>query len=305
MATVKIENQPKRIRLTGDRIVFNVIAYVVLGIFAVLCVVPFYLIVVASFTSEQSIMQEGFSLFIRDFSLEGYKIALKNPVTVAMAYANTIAVTAIGTCIAVFLASMCGYVLQRKDFPWRRGLMLVFYFTMLFSGGLTPYYILCTRYLHYKNQYYALILPLMFSVWNMIIAKNYMRTIPDEIIESAKMDGAGEWRIFLQLIIPLAKPLLATLGLFTALQYWNDWYNCMLYIDEQSKQTLQYFLQTMLNSIEALRIVAEKSGLVVPVLPTESMKMAMTIIVTGPIIFVYPFVQRYFIKGLTIGAVKG
>ena len=139
----------------------------------------------------------------------------------------------------------------------------------------------------------------------MIIAKNYMRTIPDEIPESAKIDGAGEFLIFVRLILPLAIPLLATLGLFTALAYWNDWYNCMLFIDNRDMFTLQYFLQEMLNSIENLRRVAELSGMIVPVLPSECMKMAMTIVVTGPIILVYPFLQRYFIKGLTIGSVKG
>lgn len=305
MNATAVRLKSTKIKLTYDRIILNVIAYIILAIFALLCVIPFYLIIVASFTSDQAIMQNGFSLFIRDFSLEGYKIILKNPLTVARAYVNTIGVTVIGTFVAVLLTSMCGYVLQRKDFAWRNWIMLIFYFTMLFSGGLTPYYILCTRYLKFTDTYYSLILPGMFSVWNMIIAKNYMRSIPDEIVESAKIDGAGEFRIFFQLILPLAIPLLATLGLFTALGYWNDWYNCMLFIKDKDMLTLQYFLQNMLNSIESLRMVAEKSGLVIPVLPTESMKMAMTIVVTGPIIFIYPFVQRYFLKGLTIGAVKG
>jgi len=305
MTTMESRNAT-RIRITGDRIAFNVIGYVVIGLFAFICVLPFYLIVVSSFTSEQAIMQDGFSLYIRDFSVEGYKIILKNPAIVGRAYLNTIGVTVVGTSIAVFFACMVGYVLQRRDFAWRNWIMLIFYFTTLFSGGLTPYYILVRRYLKLTDTYFALLLPLMFSVWNMIIAKNFMRgSIPEEVIESAKMDGAGEFRIFLQIVMPLAIPLVATLGLFTALAYWNDWYNCMLFIENRDLQTLQYFLQNMLNSIESLRMVAEKSGLVVPVLPTESMKMAMTIVVTGPIIFLYPFVQRYFLKGLTIGAVKG
>jgi putative aldouronate transport system permease protein len=294
-----------RIRMGADTLAFNIIAYVVLGVFALLCVIPFYLVIIASFTSEQAIMAHGFSLGIPEFSLEGYAIILKNPAIVARAYANTIGVTLAGTVLSVFLAVMCGYALGQRTFPWRNKIMMFFYFTTLFSGGLTPYYILCTRYLHFKDQYYALVLPGLFSVWNMIIAKNYMRAIPPEIHESAKVDGAGEFRIFLQLTLPLATPLLATLGLFTALGFWNDWYNCMLFIEDKSLWTLQYFLQNMLNSIENLRVVAEKSGIVVPVLPTETMKMAMTIVVTGPIIFVYPFIQRYFLKGLTIGAVKG
>jgi len=294
-----------KIKITGDRITLNIISYIVLTVFALVCVLPFYLIIIAAFTSERVILTHGFGLWIREFSVEGFEIILKNPAMVLKAYATTIGVTVVGTTIAVFLASMAGYVLQRKDFAWRNWIMLIFYFTMLFNGGLTPYYILCTRYLGFTDTYYALILPGMFSVWNVIIAKNYMRSIPDEIVESAKMDGAGELRIFIQLIIPLAIPLMATLGLFTALAYWNNWMDCMLFIRERDMFTLQYFLQNMLRSIQSLRLVAELSGLVVPVMPAENMKMAMTLIVTGPIIFAYPFAQKYFLKGLTIGAVKG
>jgi len=300
-----VAGQRNRIKIGGDRIILNIISYIILTTFALLCIVPFYLIIISAFSSERSILTYGFSLWIREFSIEGFEIILTNPTMVLRAYANTIGVTVIGTTIAVFLAAMAGYVLQRKDFAWRNGIMLFFYFTMLFNGGLTPYYILCIRYLGFTNSYHALILPGMFSVWNMIIAKNYMRSIPDEIVESAKIDGAGEFRIFLQLILPLALPLLATLGLFTALGYWNNWVDSMLFIRDRDMYTLQYFLQNMLRSIQALRIVAELSGLQVPVMPTENMKMAMTIIVTGPIIFAYPFAQKYFLKGLTIGAIKG
>ncbi|MCL2056464.1 MAG: carbohydrate ABC transporter permease [Oscillospiraceae bacterium] len=294
-----------RIKITGDRIVLNVISYIALSLFALACVIPFYLIIVSSFTSERAILTHGFSMWIREFSIEGFEIILTNPALIARAYANTIGVTLVGTAVAVFLATMAGYVLQRRDFAWRNPIMFIFYFTMLFNGGLTPYYILCVRYLGFTNSYHALLLPGMFSVWNMIIAKNYMRTIPDEIVESAKIDGAGEFRIFIQLILPLATPLLATLGLFTALGYWNNWMDAMLFIRDRDMYTLQYFLQNMLRSIQALRVVAEMSGLVVPVMPAENMKMAMTLIVTGPIIFAYPFAQKYFLKGLTIGAIKG
>ena len=139
----------------------------------------------------------------------------------------------------------------------------------------------------------------------MIIAKSFMKGIPFELTEAAKVDGAGDFYIFWKIILPTAKPLIATIGLFTALTYWNDWYNCMLYITNENMFTLQYYLQRMLGSAEAMRIVAEKSGMALPSVPLESMKMAMTVIATGPIVLLYPFVQRYFVKGLTIGAVKG
>lgn len=235
--------------------------------------------------------------------MQSYLLCLKNPTEILRAYGTTIGVTVIGTVLAVFIATMTGYVLSRKDFPWRN--KFSFFFTTLFSGGLVPSYMLCIRYLHFRNNYLGILLPLMFSVWNMIIAKSFMNGIPGAITESAKIDGANDIVIFIRLILPLSKPLLATLGLFSALAYWNDWYNCMLYITTENMFTLQYYLQRMLGSAEAMRLVAEKSGIALPSVPLESMKMAMTVIATGPIVLLYPFVQRYFVKGLTIGAVKG
>jgi len=288
-----------------DLIIFNIIGYVLLFILALICILPFYLIIVGSFTAEQEIIRYGFSLFPSKYSIEGYKLCLKNPASILRAYGNTTFVTVVGTTIALFITTMTGYVLQRRDFPWRNHFSFFFFFTTLFNGGLVPWYLLCVRYLGFKNNMMALILPMIFSVWNMIISKTFMRSIPDAITESAKLDGANDFYIYVRLILPLSVPLIATIGLFTALAYWNDWYNCMLFIDNEDMFTLQYYLQRVLGSVDALRRVAEKSGLDVGQLPMESMKMAMTIITTGPIILLYPFVQRYFVKGLTIGAVKG
>lgn len=297
---------PKRkSRVTSDKIIFDIVSYTIITIFALVCIIPFYLMIVASFTDEGTIVREGYSFYFRGISLEGYKLILKNPVIIAKAYGITFFVTSVGTFCALFLTVMTGYVLSRKDFPWRNGFSFFFFFTTLFSGGLTPWYMLCTKVLHFNNHLYGLIIPMIFSVWNMIIAKNFIKGIPFEIIESAKIDGAGDFTIFVKLIAPLTKPLLATLGLFTALGYWNDWYNCMLFIKNRNMYTLQYYLQDILNSADALKRVAEKSGMEVKTLPMESMKMAMTMVATGPIIFLYPLLQKYFVKGLTIGAVKG
>jgi putative aldouronate transport system permease protein len=275
-----------------DQMRLQIIGYILLSIFAFLCIYPFFLIIVASFTKESSLIQHGYPLYLKfsEASLDAYRLCLKNPVSILKAYGTTIGVTAVGTVCAVLLATMTGYVLSRKDFPWRNGFSFFFFFTTLFNGGLTPWYILCVRYLNFKN---------------MIIAKTFMSGIPAAITESAKMDGASDFRIFAQLIMPLSKPLVATLSLFSALAYWNDWYNCMLFITDENMFDLQYYLQRMLGSAEAMRIVAEKSGMALPSVPLESMKMAMTIIATGPIVLLYPFVQKYFVKGLTIGAVKG
>ena len=259
--------------------------------------IPFYLIIVASFTDEASLIRNGYPLIPTDFSIESYRLSLKNPTSILMAYGVTIGVTFFGTLLAVLLASMTGYVLSRRDFPWRNKFSFFFFFTTLFNGGLVPWYILCVRYLHMKNSIWALILPLMFSVWNMIIAKTFMSGIPAAITESAKIDGANDIVIFIKLILPLSKPLIATLSLFSALAYWNDWYNCMLYITKDNMFTLQYYLQRMLGNAEAMRLVAEKSGIALDTVPLESMKMAMTVVATGPIVFIVSICTALFCKG--------
>ena len=303
MSTIK--RHPSRRVWTADAIAVNVTSVIVIGLFALICLIPFYLVVIASFTPESSLIRDGYPIVPRAFSLESYALCLKNPTSVLMAYANTIGVTLFGTLMAILLATMTGYVLSRPEFPWRNKFSFFFFFTTLFNGGLVPWYIICIRYLDMKNSYLGLVLPLMFSVWNMIIAKSFMTGIPAAIAESAKIDGANDFIIFVRLFLPLSKPLIATLGLFSALAYWNDWYNCMIFITDENMFNLQYFLQRMLGSAQAMRLVAEKSGIDLPSVPLEGMKMAMTIIATGPIVLLYPFVQRYFVKGLTIGAVKG
>lgn len=296
----------KKVRAGWDTISINIVSYLFIGVFALICVLPFYLIIVASFTPESVLIKEGYPLLPGSvLSIESYKLCLKNPVQILTAYGVTIGVTAVGTFFAVFIATMTGYVLSRQDFPWRNKFAFFFFFTTLFNGGLVPSYMINMRYLGFKNNILALVLPMLFSVWNMIIAKSFMLGIPASISESAMIDGANDFTIYTKLIVPLSKPLIATLGLFSALSYWNEWYNCMLYITDDTMFTLQYYLQRMLGSAEAMKIVAEKSGLPLTSVPLESMKMAMTVVATGPIILLYPFVQRYFVKGMTIGAVKG
>lgn len=292
---------------SGDVIAFSIISYTLMTIFVLACIIPFYLIIVGSFTSDHAIITEGYSLIpkLSNFSVEGYKTVFEDPLSILRSYGVTITVTVIGTVMAILLTTMTGYVLSRQDFEARNVVSFIFFFTTLFNGGLVPWYLLCSNYLGFSNQLYSMILPGMFSVWNMIIAKSFMKGIPYELVEAAKMDGAGDFRIYYQIMMPMAKPLIATIGLFIALAYWNDWYNCMLFIKNENLYSLQYSLQNMLNSSEALKRIAALTGRQVQTLPTESTKMAMTIVTTGPIIFLYPFLQKYFVKGLTIGAVKG
>jgi len=296
-----------KIKKGKDAIAFDTLAYVLVGLFALFCVIPFYLIVIGSFTKESSIITSGYSFYVnaKSFSVEAYKMALKTPETIIHAYGITIFVTVIGTALAIFICTITGYVLSRQDFPWRNGISFFFFFTTLFSGGLVPWYLLCTKYLNFSNHIYSLIIPGLFSVWNMIIAKSFMKGIPFEMTEAAKIDGAGDFYIYYKIILPMAKPLIATLTLFIALAYWNDWYNCMLFMSTSKNWNLQYTLQNILNSQEALKRIAAQTGMQVGQLPSEGLKLAMTVIATGPIVLLYPFLQKYFVKGLTLGAVKG
>lgn len=306
MASYKRSNNIKR---GSDVIALNIIAYGFLGLIALLCLVPFIMIVSGSFSSEEAIIQNGFSFLIQDFSLEAYETVFKNPSVIFKAYGTTIGLTVVGTVVGLLLQTMTAYVLTRKDFEWRNKFSLFFYFTTLFSGGLVPYFLLITQKLNLRDSYLALLLPLIFSVYNLLIMKSYIMGIPDSLIEAAKIDGCGEFRILFKVVFPLIKPALATVGLFIALAYWNDWYNAMLYIKSTEKYPLQYFLYQKINNIEAykklLSNAAASSVASAVTLPTQTLKMALTIVVTGPIVLAYPIVQKYFVQGITIGAVKG
>lgn len=292
-------------RVSADRIVFNLLGYIFLGLMALICLIPFIMIITNSFASEANILKYGYSFLPREFSLEGYKIALKEPVQILRAYGVTLFVTIFGTAVGLFLMTMTAYVLQRKDFKYRNIFSFYFFFTTLFSGGLVPWYIVMVKYLHMKNSIFALIVPMLLSVWYILILKGFMGSIPDAISESGKIDGAGDFTIFFKLILPLAKPALASIGLFVALNYWNDWYQTMMFISDEHLYSLQYFLYNMLSNAQALAALASNLGVSIEQPPIEVTKMCMTVIVVGPIIFAYPFVQKYFIKGMTIGAVKG
>ena len=291
--------------ISRDVLVFKAVGYPLIFLFAAVCLIPFLIVIGSSFTAESYIIRNGYSIIPKEWSIESYATIFRSPMAIIRAYGVTIFVTTAGTVLSVFLNTMAGYVLQRKDFEWRNKLSFFYFFTTLFSGGLMPWYIMCVKYLHLKDSIWAMILPGIVSVWNILLVKGFMAGIPFEMTESAKIDGAGDFSIFLRLIWPLSKPVIATIGLFTALTYWNDWYNSMLFINNDHLYSLQYQLYKLLNDARVLRQLASEAGIVVDTVPIESMKMALTVVVTGPIVLLYPFVQRYFIKGLTLGAVKG
>ena len=202
---------------------------------------------------------------------------------------------------------MAAFVLANKDFRYRYQVSFFFYFTSIFGGGLVPWYIFNTKYLHFHNSVISLIVPTLINVTYLLILKSYMMNIPQELYESARLDGAGDWTIYWQVAMPLCKAGLATVGLFIALNYWNDWYNAMLFLDEGRRDLypLQYFLNNILTKAQALNAAAARSGIPASDVPSEPMKLAMTVVATGPIVLLYPFLQKYFVKGVTIGAVKG
>lgn len=291
---------------TIEKTVFNAIGYLIVSVLAILCFIPFIMILTGSLTEENTIVREGYKLIPNHLSFESYAYIFKAPGQILKAYQITLLVTIIGTAAGLFLTAMTAYVLQRKDFKYRNAFAFYFFFTTLFSGGLVPWYILIIKYLSLKNSLLALILPLLLNVFYIIIMRSFMSsTIPDAISESAKIDGAGDFRIFLSIILPLSKPGLATIGLFIALNYWNDWYHALLFIEKESLYPLQYFLYNILNSINFANSSAAQSGVAVVAMPKESFKLAMTVVATGPIILLYPFVQKYFVQGITVGAVKG
>ena len=283
----------------------KVISYVSVTIASVLCFLPFWLIVIGSFTAEKEVLRYGFSFWPRTFSLEAYRLVFQIPERIIRAYGITIFITAFGGGLSLFLTTMAAFVLMRRDFKYRNQIAMFFYFPSIFSGGLLPTYLLVSNYLQLKDSIWALILPGLLGAWNIFLMRNFMRDIPESIMESAKLDGANDFKIFYKLYLPLCKAGLATIGLFIALGYWNNWASARLYINKPDLYPLQYLLYQMFQNIQAIRDAAQRTGMQMADMPSETFRMAMSVVTTGPILLLYPYVQRHFVKGITIGAVKG
>ncbi|OUS73704.1 sugar ABC transporter permease [Paenibacillus sp. MY03] len=279
-----------------------------LMILCLMVALPFVLVVVISLTSENSLVQNGYQFIPKEWSLEAYRITFAQPDPLIRGYLVTIMITVIGTVTSLLLTAMTAYPISRRDFRYNRPITFYIFFTMLFNGGLIPFYILMTQYLHLKNSLMALIIPALLSPFNIMIMKGFLDKIGKEIIESAKVDGAREIRIFFTIILPLSTPALATLGLFISFGYWNEWYNALLFIDNDRFVPLQLLLVRILTQIEflansPLAQVADK--LAFANFPTMSVRMAMAILAGGPMLVIFPFFQKYFVKGITVGSLKG
>lgn len=286
----------------------NAFLNLLMVIVCLLALIPIYVIVISSVTSEAALTANGYQLWPAEFSTMAYKFLFIQGSILITAYGNTIIATLAGTFLSVVMVGLYAYAISRDNFRFKTFFTFFAFFTMLFGGGLVAYYMVTRQVLQIQNSLWALFLPSAFSpFWVIVMRTFYKVNVPNEIIESARMDGASEWRTLLQIVLPLSVPGLATVALFSAIGIWNNFFNCLLLVDEAKYYSLQFTIYTTLNNIRFLLENADKMGGLVNVstLPSQTFRMAMAVVTVGPIIFAYPFFQRYFIQGLTIGAVKG
>lgn len=278
--------------------------YVFVGVFALLCFIPFWLVVVNSFATESSIKLHGMQLIPKDFSLYAYQYTMAGK-QIASSYAVTVSVTLIGTCLAILITSMYAYVLAHQKVKYRNYLSFMTYFTMVFGAGLVGFYILVANTLGLKDSLWALILPYLLNPFFAFIMVSFFRTLPYEINEAATIDGANDLTIFFRIIIPISKPVIATVSLFYALQYWNDFYLALLFIDNHNFHPLQIMIRQIISNVNINSYVGGSQTTYSQAIPTYGVQLATVCLTIGPIIFLYPFIQRFFVKGITIGALKG
>lgn len=282
-----------------------VLFYAFTIVFAALCLYPFLLVIASSFTEEATLLRNGYRLLPEAVSLNAYK-AIFSTNTIPDAYLVTIFITVAGTALSLLVTSLAAYSLSGSRLRYAPQLALFFYFTMLFSGGMVSSYILTTRYLHLQDTIWVYILPAVLSPWNLFLMRNFFNDIPKELFESVKLDGAGELRILRSIVLPLSLPALATIGLFYALAYWSSWAPAMLYIENPKLYSLQYIIMQIIRNIDmAQNIAVSGTPSAVQAVPAYTVRLATAMVTVGPIIFLYPFLQRYFVGGLKVGAIKG
>lgn len=299
----------KRKSLNSIKPITNIFLEILFIFLALLCIIPFILIVVISFTDEKSLIEYGFRFIPYKLSIASYLFLWKEKAMIIRAIIISIGITSIGTVIGLFLATSMGYSLSRNKYRLKSFLTFIIFIPMIFNGGIVASFVVNTKLLGLQNSYLALILPICLSSFNIILARSYFQTsIPDSLIESAQIDGANQFKIFFEIVLPLSKPMLATIALFLSFGYWNDWFQASLYITDSSKLPLQAVLNNIQSNVEYLAKNPEV-GLTAQQyaasLPTESTRMAIAVIIILPIALAYPFFQKYFISGLTVGAVKG
>jgi len=303
---------PAKTRTARDMLSISPSTNLFLNILMVACslltLAPFYIIIIASVTSEASLTANGYRLWPEEFSLSAYTYLFREGSIIITAYKNTIISTLAGTVLTIILVMLYAYPLSRNNFRFSTFFTFFAFFTMLFGGGLVAYYMVMRQILQIQNTIWALFLPSSFSPFWVFVLRTYIKTnVPDELIEAARIDGASEWRTLIQIVMPLSVPGLATVALFSAIGIWNNFFNVLLLVDKVELYNLQYTIYSTLNNIRFLIENASRMQGVVNLaeLPSQTFRMAMAVVTIGPIILAYPFFQRYFVRGLTIGAIKG
>jgi len=282
--------------------IWHTLISIFIGVVCIIFTIPIILIVSASFTSSKALADIGYRLIPPEFSTAAYDYLLHEPTLVTQSYSVSIFITVVGVSVGVFIMAMLAYVLSKKEFKLRGILTFYIFFTMLFSGGLVPYYINMVMVLHLKNTLWSLILPGLVVPFFVILLRTYFSTLPRELFDSAKIDGANDIQIFFQIAVPLAIPSILTISLFLMLNYWNDMFQALLFIESNSLSPLQFTLYKMIVNTTNLSPEGVANGMVVPVL---SVRMAMAVLALGPVILAFLFVQRYFVRGITLGSIKG
>lgn len=288
----------------GDR-VMRVFFIIFLTAFALLCLYPFLQVLISSFADNTEIVTKGYKLIPSKWSLDGYKAVFQGN-SILDAYGLTIAITVCGTALSLLVMALAAYALSGGRMKYRNVFTFIFYFTVLFNGGMVASYILIVNGLKLMDNFLVFILPGTVNVWNLFLLRNFFNEIPPSLVESAKIDGAGELRIAFKIILPLSLPAIVSIGLFTALGFWNIWTECLFYIEESNMYTLQFIIVRLINEANfATQMAGEGARGAVSSPPTETIKLATAIITVGPIIFLYPFLQKHFVTGLKVGGVKG
>lgn len=284
--------------------ILSIVSYTIVSLFSLICLYPLLLTLMVSLSDENKVQIHGFKLIPEKFSLHTYKYLWdRASENIIGAYGITVFITVVGTLTAMVVTSMLAYTISQKNIKYRNAISFFCYVTVIFSAGMVPWYIVCVNVLHINNTIFALFIPYAVNVWNLFLLRNYFQSIPDALIESAKIDGANSFYIFYKLVVPLSKTAMLTVGMFYAIQFWNDWWLAIMLLTNSKLFPLQYYLYSLLTSAQALSQQSISSSNIS--IPTETIKMATTMITIGPILLLYPFVQKYFVKGIMIGAVKG
>lgn len=283
----------------------KIVIYTILILLCVVCIIPLLIVVSISFSTDMRLITEGYSIFPKGFTLSAYEFVFKDAAAILRSYGISLITTGMGLVLGLILNALLAYVLSRRDYFLHKQITIYLLIPMLLNGGLVSNYIWVSRYLHLKDTIWVMIFPMLISPWYVIMLRTFFKQLPDSLSEAAMIDGAGEMTIFVKIMVPLAKPALATVGMLLVLGYWNDWYTPLLYISDKQLYNLQYRLYVLMADVSMMmKTIAKGMGIGMADIPTESVRMAMCVVAAGPMLLIFPFFQKYLVKGLTVGGVK-